>query len=628
MIRKLTHLLLLLVWLLAIESAQAIIDVSLQMQLGNPSGAIADTNNHDHYLILRPIEAIDYNDNLGQPNWASWDLTAEDASGAVDRQDSYTGDTNLPPSFHMVGAGDYAHSGYDRGHLCPSADRTDSTNHNDQTFLMSNMMPQTGSNNSGVWKNFEDYCRSLAINNNELLIICGPSGFDGSRINTNGYVAIPQYTWKIAVVVTNGDGTASSRITTNNRVIVIKVPNTNGVSSVWQNFITSANQIQVDTGFTFFTALSAEIAAVLRNKVDGQTNPPPVIFSFSPTMGSANTNVVIIGTNFTAATEVTFNGTHAGFTVDSDAQITTMVPTNAGSGFISVSTSSGTGISTNLFTVLNNGGTVYSGVLACWDMSTLPGGTGNYGPSPFTPTTNAANLTIVGLTRGSGVRQSGTAAAGGWGGTGFTNISAATAIASNQFATFSVMASNGYKISFLSVSRFDYKRSGTGPTNGVLQYQVGSGVFSDITNVAYSSASNGATNSPIDLSGITALQNVGANTNVTFRIVNYGGSNAGGTWYIYDVAGTTAMDLAVQGTVTQIVNPPHVAPSFSSVAFTNNTFSFLLTGTAGADYVVQATTNLNPAMWVSLATNTAPFSFTETNINIYSQRFYRSLVAP
>ena len=58
--------------------ASAIIDVTLQMQLGNPSGAIVDTNNHAHYLIQRTVEAIDYNDNLGEPNWASWDLTASD----------------------------------------------------------------------------------------------------------------------------------------------------------------------------------------------------------------------------------------------------------------------------------------------------------------------------------------------------------------------------------------------------------------------------------------------------------------------------------------------------------------------------------------------------------------------
>ena len=58
--------------------AGAIIQTSLQMQLGNPSGATADTNNHNHYLIQRTVEAIDYSDTLGEPNWASWDLTSAD----------------------------------------------------------------------------------------------------------------------------------------------------------------------------------------------------------------------------------------------------------------------------------------------------------------------------------------------------------------------------------------------------------------------------------------------------------------------------------------------------------------------------------------------------------------------
>jgi len=56
----------------------------------------------------------------------------------------------------------------------------------------------------------------------------------------------------------------------------------------------------------------------------------------------------------------------------------------------------------------------------------------------------------------------------------------------------------------------------------------------------------------IDLSGIGALQNV-TNT-VTFRIVNYGGAS-GGTWYIYDVANSTAADLAVQGIVASLTPP-------------------------------------------------------------------------
>jgi DNA/RNA endonuclease G (NUC1) len=537
---------------LTVFQARATIDVSLQMQLGNPSNATADTNNHSHFLIQRTVEAIDYSDNLGEPTWASWDLTADDLGGSGRNSSFYT-DTNLPPNFNWVTTGDYTYSGYDRGHMCPSADRTDTTNDNKLVFYMSNIVPQDSINNSGVWGQFESYCRAQA-QTNELLIICGPSGFGGARINTNGPVYIPDYVWKIAVVVPLGGGTATDRITSSTRVIALKIPNTDAATNSWPYYVTSASQIQVDTGLTFFTALDPGIAAVLRNEVDGQTNPPPVIYSFSPGDGDASADVVITGTNFASVSAVTFNGAGAAFNVDSDTQITTVVPTNGSSGFISVTTPSGTAISTNSF-VVDGVASVYNGILVGWDVSGLTNnGAGNYGPSPLTATTNASNLTTVGLTRGSGVTQSGSGAARGWGGTGFTGGDATTAAVANQFATFNIAANNGYKVSFSSVSRFDYRRSGTGPTNGVLQYQLGSGLFNDITNLNYSStSSSGSSIGAIDLSGFAALQNVGAGTNVTFRIVNYGGTSSGGTWYVFDTAGSSAPDLALFGTVTSVI---------------------------------------------------------------------------
>lgn len=67
---------------------------------------------------------------------------------------------------------------------------------------------------------------------------------------------------------------------------------------------------------------------------------------------------------------------------------------------------------------------------------------------------------------------------------------------------------------------------------------------------------------------------------------------------------------------------------FSSFIFTNNQFQLTVNGTAGTNYIVQATTNLAASDWVSLSTNAAPFVFVETNANSFSQRFYRALIAP
>lgn len=200
-----------------------------------------------------------------------------------------------------------------------------------------------------------------------------------------------------------------------------------------------------------------------------------------------------------------------------------------------------------------------SGVIAGWNVSTLAGGNGSFGTSPLPPTTSDSNITVVGLTRGSGVGTAGTAAARGWGGNTFNSSSAAAAVTAGQVATCAVTANSGYAASFSSISRFDYRRSSTGPTAGVVQYQIGTGSFTDITTVTYSStSSSGASLSAIDLSGITALQNVASGTTVTFRIANYGGSSAAGTWYIFDTVNSTASDFELSGTVLPANVPTEV----------------------------------------------------------------------
>ncbi len=265
--------------------------------------------------------------------------------------------------------------------------------------------------------------------------------------------------------------------------------------------------------------------------------------------------------------------------------------------------------------------------LAGWDVS----GSTNFGSSPLPPSTNAANLTVVGLTRGSGVLTPAGAAARAWGGTGWDSASAAAAVTAGDFATLSIAANPGYKVSFSAISKFDYRHSSTGPANGVLQYQIGAGAFTDIATLAYPiSTSSGAAVSALDLSGIAALQNVAANTVVTLRIVNYGASGSGGTWYVFDFSNSAAPDFAVQGIVSSLVisNPPAAAPALTNAALSGSQFQFLLTGTSGSNYIVQGTTNLGPANWISLRTNAAPFTFVESNFSNLPQRFYRGLVAP
>lgn len=69
--------------------------------------------------------------------------------------------------------------------------------------------------------------------------------------------------------------------------------------------------------------------------------PPPVIDSIDPTEGVVGATITLTGTGFTGATEVTFGGVIATYTVVSDTQITTTVPGGAVSGEIQVTTPGG-----------------------------------------------------------------------------------------------------------------------------------------------------------------------------------------------------------------------------------------------------------------------------------------------
>ena len=78
----------------------------------------------------------------------------------------------------------------------------------------------------------------------------------------------------------------------------------------------------------------------------------PSILSFTPSSGPVGTSVTIKGTSFLETTSVTFGGAKAtSFTVDSDTQITAVVPTGAKTGTIGITTKGGKAVSKTKFTV-------------------------------------------------------------------------------------------------------------------------------------------------------------------------------------------------------------------------------------------------------------------------------------
>jgi hypothetical protein len=223
-------------------------------------------------------------------------------------------------------------------------------------------------------------------------------------------------------------------------------------------------------------------------------------------------------------------------------------------------------VSGSLTNILSVAGTVYdaarggsAATLAGWDVNDQVGGTGNFGPSPLAPTIKNSDVVVGGMTRGTGVETSSTGAGRAWGGTTWENTNSVDAIANGKFVMFTLQATNGKTLSVTNLSKLNYRAAGTfGPTSGLIQYQIGSGAFQDVAQVTYTANGSGQTLSPVDLSGIQDLQNVPASQQITFRIVNWGGSpNVAtpaypGSWYIFDTANTPDIDFEVTGNVNSL----------------------------------------------------------------------------
>ena len=242
------------------------------LTLGNPSNAVTNTSYSDNYLMVKNTYTLSYNKNKGIANWVSWHLSTA-WKGDTDRQNDFRTDPSLPQNWYEVTPRDYASTGFDRGHLCPSSDRDGSLEDNQETFFMTNMTPQAPSNNRGIWKMLEEYERTLTLQGNEVYIIAGTIGEGGT--GTNGFaktigknITVPASLWKIIVVLPIGQNDVL-RINENTRVIAVNIPNDNGVGGdSWKKYIVSVNELQELTGYDFLSNVSPDIQTIIEARVD------------------------------------------------------------------------------------------------------------------------------------------------------------------------------------------------------------------------------------------------------------------------------------------------------------------------------------------------------------------------
>ncbi len=256
------------------EAIPAPIAKDVNLTLGNPSGAAKNIDTPNNYLLSKSQYTLSYNNNKGTPNWVSWRLSSN-WLGNVNRQDDFRADSSLPSQWYHVSENDFSGSGFDRGHMCPSGDRTNTVSNNSATFLMTNMIPQAPNNNQITWQDLESYSRTLAGSGNVLFITAGPNGIGGSGSNggttyslAGGKITVPASVWKLIVITPYGTSDPS-QITTSTRVIAVNMPNTQSVSThSWGYYRISVDQLESLTGYNFLSDVPQSVQDIIEATVD------------------------------------------------------------------------------------------------------------------------------------------------------------------------------------------------------------------------------------------------------------------------------------------------------------------------------------------------------------------------
>jgi len=278
------------------------------VELGLPT----DANPGDDIIIERKQYTISFNARRGGPNWVSWDLSASHI-GSSDRCNCFSADTalaRLGAGASMFTTADYIAGGqWDRGHMEPSADQTSTDTENGTTFFLSNILPQRHDLNAGPWEKLEIALRDSAKAGREVYQIAGgvfTNGVGLGTLNDAGKIAIPDSTWKIAVIMPANTGLSQVTSPQAVTVIAVNMPNVTGISgNGWEMYQTTVARIQQSTGYDFLGRIPEQIQC----RIEVRDCPPAAAFTASS--GSALENIPL---SFDASTSSDIDGDALSYT--------------------------------------------------------------------------------------------------------------------------------------------------------------------------------------------------------------------------------------------------------------------------------------------------------------------------
>lgn len=132
-------------------------------------------------LVESPLfyenHVLEYNSRTKTPSWVAEHINKNhvrpEGMKSNRKFSKFKRDELIPTSVSSTND-DYWDSGWSRGHMAPAGNNKHSQKAMDETFLLTNIVPQDIKNNGDFWNRLEIYCRELTQKYSDVRVISGP----------------------------------------------------------------------------------------------------------------------------------------------------------------------------------------------------------------------------------------------------------------------------------------------------------------------------------------------------------------------------------------------------------------------------------------------------------------------
>ena len=205
--------------------------------------------------------SMEYDKSKKHSRWIAFRFDNQTKQQNVSRSDEpFDADPAIGSQYQRVQA-DFGKQGYDRGHLCASADRLYSREVNEQTFYYTNMSPQRNKFNTGIWLTLEGQVQSWGrscTSSDTLYVVKG--GTIDKEEQIRGYISndlskpIPKY-YYMALLFKKGDSF---------KAIAFWMEHTDTPKSTkLVDYALSIDELEEKTGIDFFPSLNDNLENAL-----------------------------------------------------------------------------------------------------------------------------------------------------------------------------------------------------------------------------------------------------------------------------------------------------------------------------------------------------------------------------